>query len=103
MTVNCLKKGDHTCVHVDRVRSMFVHNMPDEEAYRVPVGKVHRMIAFVDDQRHGDFFQVGEEFVRWKAGDIIEIPWYMPHSTANCSDRDRYLLSIMGVYDKDLD
>lgn len=98
VAINSLMPGQMTCTHVDRTRSLFVNNgMPEEYAERVMPEDYQRILVFIEDQRRGEFFQTGEEMLTWKAGDIIRMPWYLPHATANCGDKNRYLISIAGV------
>jgi len=102
MHLQNLKSGDVTTVHFDVNRSTLMEYTPESKHKRFTPEDKHRYIVFLEDQELGQVFQVGEEFVTWKAGDIIGFPWYMPHCTANCSGKpDRYLLSITGLRDPD--
>ena len=48
------------------------------------------------NRQPGQMFNVGRQFVTWKRGDVVQWPWYMPHATANASNIDRHLLTLIG-------
>jgi hypothetical protein len=95
-----LKAQMLTAVHFDLNRAAF-HIVPEDKRVKIPASEKFRRIVFLQDQKPGQGFQVGEEYATWRAGDIMGFPWYMPHSTYNCTNEDRYLLSVNGFIDPD--
>jgi hypothetical protein len=96
-----LRAGMLTTLHFDVNRSLLLKCAPEFQQMKFQAEDKHRYIVFLQDQQPGQIFQVGEEYVTWKAGDIMGFPWYMPHCTANCGAPDRYILSIIGLRDPD--
>ena len=99
--VNNLKPGMLTAVHFDLNRSALLKYTPEQYQKKIKAEDKHRYIVFLEDQKPGQHFEVGNEYVKWKAGDIISFPWYMPHSTANCGEVDRYFLNVAGFVNPD--
>jgi hypothetical protein len=59
--------------------------------------QICRGVIFCTDWEMGQVFLSGTEAItQWKQGDTYTFPWYMPHGSANASDKDRYLLRFMG-------
>lgn len=58
---------------------------------------IHRAIVFLEDWSQGHYFDcMGQAFVHWKAGDVVEWLYNTPHSAANLGFQDRYTLQITG-------
>lgn len=98
---NNLKPGMMTAVHFDLNRSALLKYTPEDKQRKIHAEDKHRYICFLQDQQPGEHFQIGEQYLKWKAGDIYSFPWYMPHSTANCGEHDRYIIQIAGFVDPD--
>jgi hypothetical protein len=55
-------------------------------------------LIFFDDWKHGQAFQQGTAFLKWKSGDVFT--WdheSTPHGSANLGYEDRYTLLVNGV------
>ena len=63
-------------------------------------GKEHtirRALVLLEDWRPGHYLEVlGEPFVNWRAGDVVEWLFDTPHMAANIGLDDRYTLQITG-------
>lgn len=63
-------------------------------------GKEHnirRAVIFLEDWQPGHYLDcMGQAFVHWSAGDVIEWSYDTPHSAANVGMTDRYTLQITG-------
>lgn len=82
--------------HLDMNRSLML-TFP-EIADTITEHDIIRRIVFLTDWKFGQVFCFGKQACTdWKAGDVVSFPWYMPHSTANCSEDIRYLATITGV------
>lgn len=99
--INNLQHRMMTAMHFDLNRSALIKYTPLEKQKKILAEDKHRYIVFLQDQEMGQIFQVGEQYLSWKAGDIYSFPWYMPHCTANCTAEDRFLLSVAGFVDPD--
>ena len=63
--------------------------------------EIYRGVIFCTDWEIGQVFLSGTEAItNWKQGDTYTFPWYMPHGSANASDKDRYLLRFLGELTK---
>ena len=60
------------------------------------IKNMRRYVWFLQDWQCGWMFNVGRQFITWKKGDLVQWPWYMPHATANASEDDRHLLTLIG-------
>lgn len=97
VALNELKTGRMMGTHVDRHRKLVFKHIPREAAEKIHMDEKKRYVVFKEDQQIGQMFQVGEEFItNWKAGDIFSFAWYVPHATANASNYDRHLVSVVG-------
>jgi len=56
-----------------------------------------RYLYFWQDQEIGQFFQIGNTQIKWKAGDLIEFPFFARHTTANSSYSPRKITAITGI------
>ena len=55
-------------------------------------------MIFLDDQRQGQIFQLGNLLIKWKRGDCITWPWRdVPHGTCNYGHSPRPVLNITGI------
>ena len=80
--------------HVDYNRSLF-RDYP-EKSRTLLIKNMRRYVWFLQDWQCGWMFNVGRQFITWKKGDLVQWPWYMPHATANASEADRHLLTLIG-------
>ena len=99
--------------HVDSI-SCFTYENSDEEAVlqmkydkelRQPaeLKPIWRCFVALADWQSGQIVNFEPNFwTNWKKGDVVFFDWrHTPHSTANCSDKDRPLLKITGVIEND--
>ena len=86
--------GQMVAVHIDYNRSL-LGDYP-EKSKELLIREMKRHVYFLQDQEIGQTFTVGRQQVSWKAGDIIAWPWYVPHATANASEKDRHILTTIG-------
>lgn len=86
--------GRVVATHVDYNRGLFGKNR--ESLKDICAKDIYRYVCFLEDQQIGQMWALGRNSLEWKAGDIYQWPWYVPHATANASDYDRQLLIIVG-------
>lgn len=86
--------GRVVATHIDYNRGFFGKNR--KLLKDVCVKDIYRYVCFLENQEIGQMWALGRNPLEWKAGDIYQWPWYVPHATANASDYDRHLLIIVG-------
>lgn len=96
MTLHIQQPGKIIPIHYDRNRTLLTENMDYMRQNQLGYTDIKKFIYFFDDRDVGHFFGVGNSTIDWKAGDMIEFPWFMPHGTANVSKKPRHILSIAG-------
>lgn len=58
---------------------------------------VRRALVLLEDWKPGHYLDcMGQAFVHWKAGDVVEWTYDTPHTAANIGFDDRYTLQITG-------
>lgn len=58
---------------------------------------IRRAVIFLEDWSPGHYLDcMGQAFVHWRAGDVVEWTYDTPHSAANIGFTDRYTLQITG-------
>jgi hypothetical protein len=58
---------------------------------------IHRALILLEDWQPGHYLDcMGQAFVHWKAGDVVEWTYDTPHTAANIGWDDRYTLQITG-------
>lgn len=58
---------------------------------------IWRAIIFLEDWASGHYLEVGDRAItKWKAGDVVEWRYDVPHLAANMGTTDRYTLQITG-------
>ena len=80
--------------HLDRPKNR--DTRPDAQTYEP---NYTRYIMFVDDHAPGQFFQMGNKTITWRAGDIFA--WSSrdtPHASANAGFDDRWAVIINGLF-----
>ena len=61
---------------------------------------IHRAIVFLEDWKSGHYLEVrGVPMVDWRAGQVVEWVYDVPHMAANIGLEDRYTLQITGHVD----
>jgi hypothetical protein len=94
--MNLQKAGMLLPLHYDRNRC-FDGYMSEESRTNASPGEIVKLIYFLQDQQPGQMFQLGSEFLQWKANDLFEWKWWAPHASANCSIYDRSAMTIIGI------
>lgn len=87
-----LKPGGITPWHIDGKKHL-EYNLKESEEHLV-----ERHIIFLEDQKPGQIWQINEDFIKWKIGDILT--WDQstsPHGTANIGYDSRPVLMVTGV------
>lgn len=112
LRINKQSVGQCVLTHIDRctgllkdlVESPELRNMPVNPETGEPVNKrAVRLLLMLTSWDPGQFMLFGNSpFIQWRAGDLVWFDWMnVPHSTANASHSDRYLLKITGLVDPD--
>lgn len=73
-------------VHLDRYTLQTNHNPDPNEVYDVEADNKRNMIyvIFFNDQKRGQMIQMGDNFLKWKSGDVIGFNLRnVPHCTCN--------------------
>jgi hypothetical protein len=81
--------------HFDRNRS-FLTKTAEVQEQDYNLEQLCHFFYFHTDQEPGQFFQIGRTQLNWRAGDLYETTWWMPHATANASYSNRKVTSIIG-------
>jgi len=89
--------GNIVPVHVDRNRTILSKIISDDDRQTLEYSNLKRYIYFVEDQQLGQFFQIGNTQLSWKAGDLYEFHHFIPHATANASLHPRSIITIDGI------
>ena len=59
--------------------------------------KIRRAIVFLEDWRPGHYSEVNDHpRTKWRAGDVVEWQYDLPHMAANMGTEPRYTLQITG-------
>lgn len=95
--INVQLPGNITPTHFDRNRTFFKKKIPSSRSELLTTKNIKKYVIFLEDQKIGQVFVTGNHTVKWKKGTVIEMPWYMPHATANCSSEKRSLLLVPGI------
>jgi hypothetical protein len=89
--IHIQKPGQLFPLHYDRIKHK------DHGVDRSKEENILRYMVFLKDQMPGQVFLLGEEFVKWRAGDVIS--WNQtnhPHGSANFGYYDRPALVVTG-------
>jgi hypothetical protein len=91
LVVNLQLPGQYLSMHVDRLKyeENGVHRTDDTNT------PYKRLLMFMDDWQHGQAFQIGDNFLKWRTGDVYQ--WSSEnvyHGSSNFGFNDRYVLRI---------
>lgn len=95
ISVHLQKPGQMLSMHVDRIKNQ---EWGLEKTHVNETPKHSRYVVFFDDWQTGQIFQMGTEFLKWKAGDVYT--WQcrdVPHGTANIGYEPRFMLLVQGL------
>ena len=95
ISVNQQMPGMFTPSHVDRFRNLCSQIV--DSGVDAHWSEFKRFFYFFTDQEPGQFIQIGNSQISWRAGDLLEWPYYLEHSTYNASYNPRTTLSISGI------
>jgi hypothetical protein len=87
LSVRLQKPGQYFVLHFDRPKQQEWGTDLEDKTY----------LIFFDDWKMGQFFQLGTEFIKWRAGDVYT--WSnkdVPHASANVGFDPRFLFLIYG-------
>ena len=98
IVINHQEPGKVVGMHHDGHRSLICGRMPESEAAKLHPSDIKKYVVFMEDQKPGHMFQWGTEcYSNWKAWDIVNFTWYVPHGTANVGNVPRTLFVVAGV------
>jgi len=97
MMMNVQKPGSHVPPHSDRGKSFLLECKDKGLTDGLEWLDIKRYIYFLQDRQMGQFFQVGDSQLDWKAGDLCQFPMFKVHTTANAGRHVRHVLAITGV------
>ena len=95
VSVNLQRPGMFIPLHTDKNRNICkqILQTGDDRHW----SEFKRFFYFFTDQEPGQFIQMGDRQISWRAGDLVEWPYYLAHATYNASYNPRTMLSIAGV------
>ena len=109
--INCQLPGQIKALHFDSCAGWMKKNIEKIEDLKIDhknkqpkhTPRLHRFLVALQDWQPGWMVQFGtEQWSNWKKGDVITFDWRnVPHSTANASFENRYLLKITGITKED--
>jgi len=89
--VNLQLPGQFFAMHVDRLK--YSDNNTTKDQHQQP--PYRRMLLFVDDWQHGQAFQIGDNFIKWRAGDVFDWdPDNVYHGSSNFGFHERYVIRV---------
>ena len=97
MMMNVQKQGTYIPPHSDRGKSFLLECRDKGLTDDLEWLQIKRYIYFLQDRQVGQFFQVGDSQLDWKAGDLCQFPMFKVHTTANAGPQVRHVLAITGV------
>ena len=97
MMMNVQKQGKHIPPHSDRGKSFLLECREKGLTDDLEWLQIKRYIYFLEDRQVGQFFQVGNTQLDWKAGDMCQFPMFKVHTTANAGPHTRHVLAITGI------
>ena len=87
-----LRPGGMAPWHLDGKKHIEYGVSPEQEHL------CERHIIFLEDQHPGQMWQINDDYISWKKGDILT--WQQssaPHGTANVGYHDRHIIMISGL------
>ena len=94
-TMNVQPPGSVVPAHEDTWYKWCDRYPNDMEKYTFEDTKFY--IWFLTDKEVGHSFQAGSTDIDWKKGDLVEMPYYCKHATANAGFNDKMLIQCLGI------
>ena len=88
----CMTSGTVMPEHRDLYRAYIKKFNLEKEKHNI-----RRALVFLEDWKPGHYLDcLGQAFVHWKAGDVVEWAYDTPHTAANIGFENRYTLQVTG-------
>ena len=94
-SINIQPPGSVVPAHEDTWRIWY--DKHPEQAKKYTFEDTVFFIVFLTAQEIGHSFQCGTTNIKWGAGDVIKIPYYCKHATANAGFTDKILVQCLGI------
>lgn len=94
MRVHLQQPGQYILFHLDRPKHKFYNLSTDPKADPL----YQKYLIFFDDWQAGHCLQMGNNFIKWKRGDVFT--WNqrdVPHGSANFGHEPRWVLRVSGL------
>jgi hypothetical protein len=94
-SVNIQPPGSVVPAHEDTWRIWYDKN--PEEAKKYTFEDTEFFIVFLTPQEIGHSFQCGTTNLKWGVGDVMRMPYYCKHATANSGFTKKILVQCLGI------
>ena len=94
-SLNIQPPGSTVPAHEDTWRIWY--DKHPEQAKKYTFEDTVFFIVFLTAQEIGHSFQCGTTNIKWGAGDVIKIPYYCKHATANAGFTNKILVQCLGI------
>ena len=94
-SINIQPPGSVVPAHEDTWRIWY--DKHPEQAKKYTFEDTVFFIVFLTPQEIGHSFQCGTTNIKWGAGDVIKMPYYCKHATANAGFTDKILVQCLGI------
>tara|TARA_B100000780_G_scaffold222392_1_gene161488 strand:- start:979 stop:1617 length:639 start_codon:yes stop_codon:yes gene_type:complete len=94
-SINIQPPGSVVPAHEDTWRIWY--DKHPEQAKKYTFEDTVFFIVFLTAQEIGHSFQCGTTNIKWGAGDVIKMPYYCKHATANAGFTDKILVQCLGI------
>lgn len=94
-TINVQPPGSTIPTHVDTWRLWCEKNPELAKKYTFEDTKF--FVVFLTSQEIGHSFQCENFNVKWREGDVVQIPYYARHATANSGFTNKILIQCLGI------
>lgn len=94
-SINIQPPGSVVPAHEDTWRIWY--DKHPEQAKKYTFEDTVFFIVFLTAQEIGHSFQCGTTNIKWGAGDVIKMPYYCKHATANAGFTNKMLVQCLGI------
>jgi len=94
-SINIQPPGSVVPAHEDTWRIWY--DKHPEQAKKYTFEDTVFFIVFLTAQEIGHSFQCGTTNIKWGAGDVIKMPYYCKHATANAGFTNKILVQCLGI------